>query len=153
MHLKSFVAVITLVSVAGCHDRTGVEWLDPFIVRDYEDRVDLTNALDEARAPSARRYSYCDYGCDHVCTDFPEVTIYRNLDKEYRKKMSELRKRAERSGLIFEVQPSGIVYDRRVHPELAAEEVAPAKLTCLQRQREHIERIETLLDRLSQNDD
>lgn len=147
--MKRLIAVVSIVLVAGCQDQTEIEWLDPFVVRDYEDRVDLTNALDLARPPSARRRTYCDYGCDHVCSIMPEPTTYADLDQRNRKRMSELRKRAERSGLTFEVQNSGIIYDPRVPPELSPEEVAPAKLICLQRQREHIERIETLLDKLT----
>ena len=147
--MKRLIAVVSIVLVAGCQDRTGIEWLDPFVVRDYEDRVDLTLALDLTRPLFSRRYSYCDYGCDHVCSIVPEPNIYSDLDQRKRKRMSELRKRAERSGLTFEVQISGIIYEPRDPPELSPEEVAPAKLMCLQRQREHIERIETLLDRLT----
>ena len=147
--MKRFIAVIALFFVTGCQDRTEIEWLDTVIVRDYEDRVDLTNALDLARPLSARRRTYCDYGCDHVCSIVPEPSIYSTLDEQYSSKMSELRKRAERSDLVFEVQESGIIYDPRVPPELSPEEVPSAKLACLQRQREHIERIENLLDKLT----
>lgn len=150
--MKRLILPFVVLALVGCQDRTGVDWLDPFVVRDYEDRVDLTFALDLTRPLSSRRFSYCDYGCDHVCSIVPEPSIYSDLDEQYRKKMSEVRERAERSGLIFEVQQSGIIYDPRVPPELSPEDVAPAKLMCLQMQREHIERIETLLDRLTAND-
>lgn len=152
VRMKRLITVVSLVLVAGCQDRTEIEWLDPFVVRDYEDRVDLTNALDLALPLSARRRTYCDYGCDHVCSIDPEPTIYADLDQRNRERMSEAIDQAEGSGLAFDVEKSGIIYDPRVPLDLSPEEVAPAKLTCLQRQREHIERIETLLDKLVPDD-
>lgn len=150
---RSIFAPLLLVLAAGCQDRSGIDWLDPLIVRDFDKRVDLTNALDLTLPLFLRRNSYCDYGCDHVCSMPPEPEIYRDLEEQNRKKMSEVRDRAKRSGLLFDVQEkSGIIYDPRLPHDLAPDEVAPAKLLCLQRQRDHIERIESLLDSLARHE-
>lgn len=154
MHMKqSIFALVFLVLVGGCQDRTGIDWLDPLVVRDFDKRADLTIALDLNRPLYLRRNSYCDYGCDHVCSMAPEPTIHRDLEEQNRKQMNEVQDRAEKSGLLFDVQEmSGIIHDPRRVPELSPDEVGPAKLVCLQRQREHIKRIESLLDSLTRSE-
>ncbi|MHA6318286.1 hypothetical protein ACXYN8_11575 [Altererythrobacter sp. CAU 1778] len=138
------VTIIALLLVGGCKEPTGSDWLDPLIIRDFDKRVELTNAVRRSR------FSYCFYGCDHVCSIDPEPTIYRDLDEQIFNRMIEVRDRAKRSGLVFEVrEKSGIIYEPRIPPELSPEEVGPAKLICLQRQRDDIEEIESLLDQLA----
>lgn len=150
---RSIFALLVFVLVGGCQDRTGIDWLDPLVVRDFDKRADLTIALDLNRPSSQRRYSYCDYGCEHVCSIVHEPSIYRDLEEQNRKKMSEVRDRAERSGLLFDVQgQSGIIYDPGHIPDLAPDKVGPAKLVCLQRQMDHIKRIESLLDSLTRSE-
>lgn len=150
---RSIFALLVLILVGGCQDRTGIDWLDPLVVRDFDKRVDLTIALDLDRPLSWRRYSYCDYGCEHVCSIVPEPSIYRDLEQQNRKKMNEVRDRAEKSDLLFDVQgKSGIIYEPGHIRDLSPDEVGPAKLVCLQRQQDHIKRIESLLNGLTRSE-
>ena len=145
-HMKLLAVTLTaLLSLSGCKERTGYDWLDAQVVRDFEKMADLTNAVMRSSV------SYCDYGCDYVCSLNPEPSIYRDLAEQNFDRMIELRDRAKRSGLVFDVrEKSGIIYDPRIPPELSPDEVGPEKLICLQRQREDIEQIESLLNQLGQ---
>lgn len=149
---RPIFALLVLILVGGCQDRTGIDWLDPLVVRDFDKRADLTFALDLHLPLSWRRYSYCDYGCKSVCSIVPEPPIYRDLEQQNRKEMNEVRDRAEGSGLLFDVQKSGIIYEPEPIRDLSPDEVGPAKLVCLQRQQDHIKRIQSLLNSLTRSE-
>ena len=139
---KLSMAFAAAVLLGGCQDQSGEDWLDPLIVKDYSDRVELTYALKGAA-------SYCDFGCMHLCTMVPEPQVHKQLAEQNLIKLTALYERARTGGLLLDLsKKSEPIIELLPPPELREEEIGPTKLECIRTQERRLQKIETLLNRL-----
>lgn len=150
-HLRSNLKAMRQLSVGfaatvllcGCQSQTGQDWLDPLVVTDYTDRVELTHAFRGAA-------SYCAFGCEDICRMIPEPRVHSELDEQNLAKFTGLFERANASGLLLELpKRSGPIVQPMAPRSIQESQIGSVKLECIESQSRHINRIETLLNRLA----
>ena len=134
-----FTAVVLL---CGCQNQTGQDWLDPLVVSDYAERAELTYALRGAA-------TYCDFGCMQICSMEPEPRVHDKLAEQTFIAFTKLSERASASDLLLDLSKRRGPIIALVPRDLREDEIGPTKLECIENQRRHNDRIETLLDKLA----
>lgn len=137
------VGFAATVLLCGCQSQTGQDWLDPLVVTDYADRVELTYAFRGAA-------SYCAFGCIDICRMIPEPQVHSELDEQNLAKFSSLFERANASGLLLELpKKSGPIVQPMAPRSIQESQIGSVKLECIENHSRHINRIEALLNRLA----
>ncbi len=141
--LKFSMPLAAIALLCGCKNQTGQDWLDPILVSDYTERAELTYAFRDAT-------SFCAFGCMQICAMTPEPEVHNKLAEENFTAFTGLRERASESGLLLDLprKPGPIIMPLTPR-DLSEDEIGPTKLECIEKHREHIDGIETLLDRLA----
>jgi hypothetical protein len=142
MHQLS-IGFAATVLLCGCQSQTGQDWLDPLVVSDYADRVELTYAIRGAA-------SYCEFGCIEICSMIPEPRVHSELAEQNLAKFTGLFERANASELLLELpKRTGPIIQPMAPRGLQEHQIGSSKLECIENQRKRVDRVETLLDRLA----
>ena len=139
---KHLMVIVAVVLLANCQNQTGNDWLDPFVVKNYDKRVELTRAFNQGN-------TYCDFGCMHICTMLPEPRFHYDLADQNLKKFDDLHGRAKANDLLLKLPRDGTIIDPMSPAPLLEDKIATAKLECIRKQKGHLLRIEILLDSLA----
>lgn len=131
--------------LSGCQKPTGHHAADRWIVKDYQERIVLTQNLE-------RNGSYCAFGayCPTLCAMTPEPKVHWDQHIANAQKHEQLREKAVAADLLLKLpKPKGPVVAIGALPPIGDEmELSRIKLACLSDQRHLLESTEQILEKV-----
>jgi len=144
--IRFLQVIVPIMLLAGCQKQTGYETLDQWIVKDYEERFNLTLSL-------RKGHTFCrlNFDCASICRTFPQPE--NHLDRRIKLSLAfnALEQRAEQSNFLLDLpRPKPVMLIPMKPPEFENDaEVDRVILQCISEQQDRLEKIDQLLGKLN----